>query len=232
MLIELLSTSNYVSYNIKLAEILGLHTAIYLSELMNINAKAIRKDKLDENKFTLQRDYIKSRTTLDENEQIDIENKLLKMGILEKGDSPNDMSVNINVLTTLAMSQDESLINNCKKIASTKSKRQSKEDSIKNAMKLCIQTNNKELREAYYLWIDAVYDRQGWLSKAAVMEAQSTIDKYSNRNLDIALNVLKIAAMNGYRDINWAINKMPQYNSPASFETPKSSPKQLSTEVF
>lgn len=232
MLIELLSTSNYVSYNIKLAEILGLHTAIYLSELMNINAKAIRKDKLDENKFTLQRDYIKSRTTLDENEQIDIENKLLKMGILEKGDSPNDMSVNINVLTTLAMSQDESLINNCKKIASTKSKRQSKEDSIKNAMKLCIQTNNKELREAYYLWIDAVYDRQGWLSKAAVMEAQSTIDKYSNRNLDIALNVLKIAAMNGYRDINWAINKMPQYNSPASFDTPKSSPKQLSTEVF
>lgn len=232
MLIELLSTSNYVSYNIKLAEILGLHTAIYLSELMNINAKAIRKDKLDENKFTLQRDYIKSRTTLDENEQIDIENKLLKMGILEKGDSPNDMSVNINVLTTLAMSQDESLINNCKKIASTKSKRQSKEDSIKNAMKLCIQTNNKELREAYYLWIDAVYDRQGWLSKAAVMEAQSTIDKYSNRNLDIALNVLKIAAMNGYRDINWAINKMPQYNSPASFETHGSSPKQLSTEVF
>lgn len=232
MLIELLSTSNYVSYNIKLAEILGLHTAIYLSELMNINAKAIRKDKLDENKFTLQRDYIKSRTTLDENEQIDIENKLLKMGILEKGDNPNDMSVNINVLTTLAMSQDESLINNCKKIASTKSKRQSKEDSIKNAMKLCIQTNNKELREAYYLWIDAVYDRQGWLSKAAVMEAQSTIDKYSNRNLDIALNVLKIAAMNGYRDINWAINKMPQYNSPASFDTPKSSPKQLSTEVF
>lgn len=232
MLIELLSTSNYVSYNIKLAEILGLHTAIYLSELMNINDKAIRKDKLDENKFTLQRDYIKSRTTLDENEQIEIENKLLKMGILEKGDNPNDMSVNINVLTTLAMSQDESLINNCKKIASTKSKRQSKEDSIKNSMKLCIQTNNKELREAYCLWIDAVYARQGWLSKAAVIEAQSIIDKYSNRNLDIALNVLKIAAMNGYRDINWAINKMPQYNSPASFENHKSSPKQLSTEVF
>jgi hypothetical protein len=51
VLIELLSTSNYVSYNIKLAELLGLHAAIYISELMNINDKAIRKNKLNDNYF-------------------------------------------------------------------------------------------------------------------------------------------------------------------------------------
>ena len=60
MLIELLSTSNYVSYNIKLAELLGLHSAIYISELMNINEKAIKKQYesfykiLMEQKSTLQ----------------------------------------------------------------------------------------------------------------------------------------------------------------------------------
>ena len=66
MLIELLSTSNYVSYNIKLAELLGLHPAIYISELMNINDKAIKKDKLEDDYFTLVRSYITARTTLDE----------------------------------------------------------------------------------------------------------------------------------------------------------------------
>ena len=32
MLLDLLSLDNYVNYNIKVAELLGLHTAIYLSK--------------------------------------------------------------------------------------------------------------------------------------------------------------------------------------------------------
>ena len=56
MLIELLSTSNYVSYNTKLAQLLGLHASIYLSELMSINDKAIRKDKTSESSFVLDRE--------------------------------------------------------------------------------------------------------------------------------------------------------------------------------
>ena len=51
LLIDLLSTSNYVSYNIKLAELLGLHASIYISELMNINDKSIRKNKITDNYF-------------------------------------------------------------------------------------------------------------------------------------------------------------------------------------
>ena len=58
MLLDLLSLDNYVSYNIKVAEILGLHAAIYLSELMNINDKAIRKSKTKDNFFTVDRKYI------------------------------------------------------------------------------------------------------------------------------------------------------------------------------
>ena len=48
MLIELLSFSNYGSYNVKLANVLGLETAVYLSEIMNINERALRKNKLDD----------------------------------------------------------------------------------------------------------------------------------------------------------------------------------------
>ena len=47
MLIDLINTSNYVSYNIKLAQLLGLKEAIYLSELLNINDKAIRKNEIN-----------------------------------------------------------------------------------------------------------------------------------------------------------------------------------------
>ena len=73
MLIELLSTSNYVSYNTKLAQLLGLHASIYLSELMSINDKAIRKDKTSESSFVLDREYMTKRTTFDIEEQLEIE---------------------------------------------------------------------------------------------------------------------------------------------------------------
>lgn len=240
MLIELLSTSNYVSYNIKLAEILGLHAAIYLSELMNINDKAIRKDRLSENMFTLKREYIKKRTTLDETEQIAIEDNLLKLGILKKEDDPNAMSINISVLTTLMMTSDESLLNDCKQISSTKAKRQSKEDVVINNVKLCVNTKNRELREAYYAWIESVVARQGWIAKTTVIEAQAAIDKYSNRNLDVALEILKIAAINGYRDMQWAITKYAQNVSTNRINNPNINTnssytkveKQLSSEVF
>ena len=240
MLIELLSTSNYVSYNIKLAELLGLHASIYISELMNINDKAIRKNKLTDNYFKLKRDYITSRTTLDEKEQLDIEQNLLKLGILEKGESDDDLSLNLTTLTTLMMSTDEQLIDNVKKLTKLKNKtpKATKAEKIKEELKSNIVTTNEELKEAYFEWIDAVYAKQGWLSKKAVVCAQSQVDEFSKRNLDVALKLLEIASINGYRDIEWAINMytkqhtisykvQPTISQPTPIRT-----TELSSEVF
>lgn len=206
MLIDLLSTSNYVSYNIKLAELLGLHTAIYISELMNINDKAIRKNKLDDNYFKLQREYIKGRTTLEEKEQLSIEENLIKLGILEKGNAEDELSLNITTLTTIMMSADEQLIDNIKKLNKVKNKKTTKKEQVKLNLKKALIVDNIELREAYEKWIDAVYEKDGWMTKEAVSYAQEIIDNASNRDLDIALEILKIASVNAYRDMSWAVN--------------------------
>lgn len=208
MLIELLSTSNYVSYNVKLADLLGLHAAIYISELMNINDKAIRKNKLNDNYFKLKREYITSRTTFSEKEQLEIEKNLLKLGILEKGKDENDLSLNITTLTTLLMSTDEQLIDNVKKLTKIKNRsgKATKAEAIKTELKNNITVTNDELYNAYCNWIEAVYDKEGWMSKQAVISAQATVDDFSKRDLDVALRLLEIASINGYRDIQWAIN--------------------------
>lgn len=239
MLIELLSTSNYVSYNIQLAELLGLHTAIYLSELMNINEKAIKKDKLNNNYFTLVRSYITSRTTLEEKEQLEIEDNLLKLGILEQGEQKDTISLNISILTTLMMDPDEQLIDKITKMKkkSAAKKGRTKADSIKDNLKSNLRVTNPELREAYCGWIDAIYDKQGWMSVKCVTVAETTVDSFSNHNLDIALKLLEIASIHGYRDIQWAINKYNQ-EFKVSYQTspiPKkvvTSNSELSTEVF
>jgi hypothetical protein len=238
MLIELLSTSNYVSYNTKVAELLGLHQAIYLSELMSINDKAIRKDKISESSFILDREYIQKRTTLSVDEQLSIEENLIKLGIVEKpNNDKNCIILNINVLATLMMSPDEELLDSVKKLNKVKTKsKTTKAEAIRQNLKNSITATNIELIEAYSEWIDAVYAKEGWMSKKAIMLGQSVVDEFSKRDLDVALQLLSIAAMHGYRDMNWAVNKYKeQYRFVKKIQpNPISVPQKvgLSSEVF
>jgi hypothetical protein len=233
MLIELLSPSNYVSFNVKLAEILGLHPAIYISELMNINDKAIRKDKISESSFSLNREYVTKRTTLSIEEQLKIEKNLIKLGIVDKpNDDENCIILNINVLTTLLMSTDEELIDNVKKLNKVKSGRTTKAEAIKKNLKDNITTTNVELYEAYSEWVDSVVSKEGWMSKQAVVMGQSIVDDFSKRNLDTALAIINIAALHGYRDMSWAINKFKdQYKFKREISTPNT-PISVSSEAF
>ena len=65
MLINLISSSNYQSYNVIIAKALGLETAVYLNALIEINEKAIRKNKLVDEHFLIDRNYILERTNID-----------------------------------------------------------------------------------------------------------------------------------------------------------------------
>ena len=135
MLIELLSSSNYVNFNIKLAQILGLKPAIYLSQIMDINEKAIRKNKVNNNYFTIDRKYIESRTTLTTDEQSAIEKDLLNIGILERDtEKKNTISLNITMLTSIMMTPDEDLLKDISSLSKAKKKTKSEviEEHLKN----------------------------------------------------------------------------------------------------
>ena len=106
MLINLVSTESYGSYNIQLANMLGLETAVYLNELLNINGKAIRKNALSDCFFTLDRDYVKSVTTLDTETQIGIDEKLIELGILSRKDDLVD-TIKVDTMSLVALMQSE-----------------------------------------------------------------------------------------------------------------------------
>ena len=247
MLIELLSTTNYVSYNIKLAELLGLHSAIYLSELMNINDKAIRKQKLKNSAIIIDRNYIAKRTTLSVEEQLEIDSNLSKIGVIEQDtEDSNCIILNINVLTTLMMEADESLLGAVQRISKIKSKnktngKMTKAEQERETLKSYIISKNVELVEAYSDWIDAVHSKQGWMSKKSVQNGQQIVDQFANRNLDLALELIGIASMNGYRDMSWAVNKYnEQYKHKRYMDSTNTTPQpisepnkvELSNEVF
>ena len=240
MLLDLLSMDNYASYNVKVAQIFGLHPAIYLNELLNINEKAVRKSKITgESTFTIDRAYIEKRTTLTKAQQLEIDETFKEIGLLKVDESnQNTMSLDITTLTSI-MSEGKEFIKELKLMTKRISKtRRTKDEIIKEELKNHIQTDNPELYEAYCDWIDAVYAKQGWMSARSVKVAQQDVDNCSNRNLDVALKIIEIAAVRGYREMEWAINVYKQDYEPTfrlkySREAPHiRSREDLSEEVF
>ncbi len=240
MLIDLLSMDNYVHYNIKIAQILGLHAAIYISELLNINEKAVRKDKVSDNCFIVDRNYIERRTTLSKDEQKEIDAVLLNLGILKTAEGNDDgLTLDLTILTSLVSAEPISLEKLEKVITAAKNSKpkRTKSDAIRDNLKEKIVATNAELRAAYEEWIDAVYAKQGWMSAKSVTVAQTTIDNYCNHNLDLALHIIEIASINGYRDIQWAINSYEKdykvsYSIPVAPAKAPAKVSSLSSEVF
>lgn len=209
MLIDLLSTGNYASFNIKLAHIIGLEASIYINELLNINEKAIRKSKLHGNLIKLDREYITKRTTLSADKQLEIEQRLIKIGLITKDESnSNLLSIDISILTSLVMSDDEDLLKSVEKLTRLKgAKKTSAKEAAIEKLKDYVIATDPELREAYFSWINTIYAKQGWMSAKAVTAAQSIVDSFADHDLDLALKIIDIADTNGYRDMEWAVNK-------------------------
>ena len=246
MLLDLLSTDNLANYNVKIAQVMGLHTAIYINELINISNKAIKKKKIISGKyFLLNREYITKRTTLELEEQLAIDSKLIKVSVIQKPDSDTDhIYLDIDKLAEIISSDDSAYLDKVKKKTEVKTTalpgmkqtlRQKQAEEFKNS----ITITHPELKEAYDGWVDGVLaNPKGFLSKRSIKIFIDTVDSFADGYLDIALAIINIAAVNGYRDATWAINKYNEENKKNNtvrnnyVDTSKQRIVKLGNEVF
>ena len=191
MLLDLLSTDMSVSYNVKLAHRIGLHTSIYVTELINIYRKATQKGKIvDEKYFRVDRDYVELRTTLTKEEQRELDQALKNISVVKISSKNRDtIGIDIEELSKLVLDEDANKIEGTIK-TQLKKKAPTKKDAIIAQLKSYVCVSNDELRDAYYEWIEEAYARNGWMSAASIREAQRAIDNYSGKDLDIALDIL------------------------------------------
>lgn len=219
MFLELVSTDNQVSYNIKTAHLFGLEAAVYLTELLNIYAKATSKNKLDENGyFKLQRSYVTQRTTLTDRRQLELDTMLHDAGILQiKATDVDSLKVDVEVYASLLTSQESQVLKALKDLVPKKTraeKKQEKLDGIVEGLKRSVRCSNEELRQLYYDWIDSIYQRPGgFLSKGTIKIFEDRINQYTQGDLDLALDLLKLAVIKAYKNADWVINLYQQDRS-------------------
>ena len=247
MLVDLLNSANYIMVNKDAIRIFGLNTAVYCSELLNIYKKAVNKDKLIEtNYFKVDRNYIAKQTSISVEDQIKCDLNLIKVNIIEVSkDNPDIISFNVETFASILSSEDVKLLDGVSKKVKTvnpKGTKATQRERIIVNLKESIQCKTYEVLVALRGWIDSVMsDPNKYLSVQQVAIFKDKIDDYCNGNLELALQIVKIATIHQYIDCQWAINtyekdKKVQASIAASgvrkTEQKQTPVSKLSSEVF
>ena len=211
MLLDALDQRNFITVNTRAVQLFGLDSAFYLTELFTIYTKAKDKKKLlDGDFFKIDRGYVTTRTSLTEEEQLICDANLMKVGIMVRdNDDPNIIKIDPTQYLTLISSEDVSLYNDVKKqmkALKPKGVKGSQRQIIINNLKNGIECSNYELLTALREWVDGVYaNPKGFLSKTAIKLFQDTLNNYTQGDLDMALRIVQIATIQGYKNCDWAI---------------------------
>ena len=214
MLLDVFDNDNSISVNYRTIQIFGLPTAVYLTELINIYKKATRKNKLvEDGYFKVDRKYVNNVLCLTPEEQIICDLNLIKTSVLKKSsDNPDILKIDIKLYLSLLCSEDMKLYDDVKKqmkVQKPKGTKESQRQQYINVLKNSIECSNYELLTALRDWVEGVYARpNGFLSKSSIKIFQDTLNSYTKGDLDLALRVVQIATVQGYRDCQWAINML------------------------
>ena len=212
MLIDVMSSYNYIQVNTKLISIFGLNISVYWAELLNIYPRVIKKKKDEviqaQGFFTVDRDYIKSRTSLDLAEQLTCDKSLINVGVLAVDEKDqNRICISLNAMYEIMTQDDDKVLAAIQKKAKVKkaSATETKKAMIRTNLKNSIVEPDLELFNAYQTWVDTVLDSGNWLTKAVIEVFQRTIKSYTDSKT-IQLKIIEIATIHGYKDASWAIN--------------------------
>lgn len=203
--------NNTISINLKAIEIFGLHTAAYISILIDIYKKASKKNKLDNDYMRVDRKYITSILSLSSEEQLICDANLMKVALIKKhDDNPDIIKLDLTLYLSMLNNDDIKLIDDIRnhiKINKPKGIKLSQRQQVINNLKDSIVCSNYELLTALRDWVESIYAKpQGFLSKTAIQAFQDTLNNYTKGDLDLALRIVRIASIQGYRDCQWAIN--------------------------
>ena len=212
MLSDVVSPSSYLTFNVNIAQVLGLVNAVYCAELLDIYAKARRKKKLDENQFfILNRDYVKSKTSIKVDEQYLCDASLNKVGlVVSDANNPDKIRFDVETFMSIIAEEDSKVLNQIyKKVNLPKNKEDSKKlkrEKFKALLMSKLSNANVNIHEALIGWLDAIFDDGKYILEETVVDFQNTLFNYAGADVQKALRIITIAKVQGWTNCVWAIN--------------------------
>lgn len=201
MLNELINPNNIISFNCSLAQKIGLHETLYLTEFYK------QLDYCQEPEIIPNNSIINLHTTLTNKEQEKAKNVLLQMGILEFNNIDNTYKVNEAVLVGLFTTEDKEVLVDFNKVKKSAKKTDKSEYILKSVKSKINKDYPFIVKEALSNWLDAIHGRFGFVNNAMLVSAMKLLDPIIRNNPETAIEIIEICTVNGYKEIQWGINK-------------------------
>lgn len=205
MVEELLAYNH--SYNVNLAHYVGLECAVYLSELINQRVQ-------NSSVFEVDRERVKRITTFTKAKQLKLDAKLHDSKILSVADGDmvqidftyliglfNCSIGDTEILTVDKKIPKDNIAKNKRMLIDLKNRLGNK--TLKSGAVNVCYVSDSSLYGAFDEWLDAVFNRYGYVSNAVVVDAKKVLSKYA-QNSDDAKQILHIAAVKAWRDLKYA----------------------------
>lgn len=216
MIEQVLDRSNYVEFNSTLAHLIHVDRAVYLNELITISHKSIRKDKRDQGYFILDRQYMRERTTYDEEHQLQMDKYLQHLGLIAVSpENPNAIMVNYNTYRSiLCMESSDDLITNVTVSTDTyelprvkkkrepkppKEKKKTKNELLLEEALAAIPDGNDALKEGMIQWVTYTWRSYG-INDMLVKKVYSVLSVETKGDVNAMIAIFEKATESGWKN--------------------------------
>lgn len=219
MLVDLLSSENYLQVSIDAIHRFGLELATYCAALLNVSRKAQIKKKLYNGKFfKLDREYITAQTSLSLDDQYKCDKNLEKVDVLVVDEKDPDLiQINVEQFVSILASEDIKLVKKVQEKVKIKNPRGVKQNNKLHyiqKLKESFECRTPDIMFGIYGWIDTITaDPNKYLSEAQVRLFKDKLDEYCNGDLAKAKKIIELATTHAYIDCQWAINLYEKENN-------------------
>lgn len=197
MLDSVLDSNNILQVNVDAIKILGLINAVYCAELINIFGKSKRKKKQQDGYFTVDRNYIRKRTSISIEDQYKCDSALKKVGIIEFNvDKPDVIKFSLEEYAKIISNDDckflDSISKKTKLVNSAETKAITKVKVIQ-ALQNAIVQDNAQITNALKHWIEVNVLVDMRVTTDTVVNFQSVLMDYCKSDIAKALRIIEIA---------------------------------------
>lgn len=206
MFLDILSQDSTIVINKKIAQTLGLKTAVYTAEIVELYKKAFNEGAIDNEHYILKPDteFIKADTTLMPDEQALALANLVNVGIIDVDGDKLRLRPDI-LVAFITNSNVSGLTDLLEGIAADKEAvKANKQEYMKEALKKGIKESDPKFAEMIKAWVDSAYSVRP-VSKAALQLFIKKIKDYTNDPY-ARVRIAEIAVAKNYVDATWAID--------------------------
>ena len=212
------------SYNVSVAKVFGILTAVFLGCIDNERAHQSRTGTLTEKGFlSLTRKEIYERTGMEDKKQEEVENSLKECGVLIVKHVTNASNKLYYLIDEEKLQQIMTVGDPSEVIGQLLAKEHlqemrvdqpSKRQDHINMLKRKVNCTDPVVQQYMVDWIDTIYSSpRGYLSSTGVILNMQILENYAPNDPSTQIAILKIAIVGGLKDFSWAIERYEKQNN-------------------